>query len=346
MNLKKIFLSSQIVYGYKILFIAIFIINNIHGINLKEKVCNILLSPITSTDISDRVLNKTESIAQKIDPKAKVTVRNLNAFGRLLTGYKNTVSIPFINYILVNEKWLETLSSSSKDFVLARSMMYLLSNPYEYTIYKYLFPFLVYNFCINVNDYIKKYEHRIYISKKRLIQSLAVTLSEVLVPYYLRKIEYRFDAQSAINFNCFDGAIAAILDSTKFSHKGSFLDNLNSKVSLIEFADLAFYIVSLVTLINKSIFDINSNSSDILSPLKINDIEFPLKLFASPKFLIPGRFTDRQSAFFSFIKNLPLINLIFDYPKPHKRIKELTALRNRILKEKIKEELQTKNIKK
>lgn len=340
MNLKKNLLSC-----YRIFIALIFITNTIHMIcetTLRDKICNFLVSTIASKDISDRIKNKADSIAQKINPKSKVSVKNLNAFGKLLVGYKNAISIPFINYVLVNEKWLQSLSSKAEDFVLARSMMYLFANPYEYVIYKYLFPFLVYNFFINLNEYIKDYEHGISSSKKPLFQCLLITLAEMLAPYYLRKIEYRFDAKAAINFNCFDGAKAAILDTTKFSPKSSLFDRLNSKISPVEFADLALNIMSLVALINKSIFDINPHEN-ILTPLKIADIKFPLKLFASPKFLIPGRFTDRQSAFFNFIKNLPLINLAFDYPKPNKRIKELTILRNKILKERIKEEMNPKN---
>jgi len=310
----------------------------IEAISLKEKLFNLLLTPLSSSITSDNTQAEAKVIAETLDPKSTVRVRNLNALGRLLVGYKNTISIPFINYVLVNEQWLQTLPPKAKEFVLARSMMYLLSNPYEYVTYKYLFPLLIYAGFRNLIQYTKDYKDSMPTDKKLVIHYLSEALTYLIPSYILRTIEHKMDAKAAIQFNCFDGAIAAITDSSNFSHRGSALDKLNSGISGVEAADLLTTLSGFYT-------DANLKSTDspllksILRPITMDEISLlSPKLLLSPKYLIPGKFTDRQSSLFNFIKNLPLINLIFDYPKPYKRIRELNELRNKILKDKIQTE--------
>lgn len=305
------------------------------AITIKDRLCNLLLLPISSSTGLDQTKTKAEEISQKIDPKSKVTVKNLNALGRLLVGYKNTISIPFINYVLVNEQWLATLTPKAEEFVLARSMMYLLDNPYEYAVFKYLCPLFVYGLGRLLNDYINDYGADIFPGKKQLTHCLSEALAYLLPSYFLRKIEYKLDALAAIQFDCFDGAIAALSDSTKFSHDGSILDKFNSKTSGIEAADLAATISGFYTDTNLLTGPYSKIAQLIFTSIKIDLVSFPLKLLLSPKYLIPGRFSDRQSTLFNFFKNLPLVNLIFDYPKSSKRIRELNELRKKILKDKI-----------
>lgn len=311
--------------------------------SFKEKICDFLLFPITTNAVLNETLPMTEELSRQLNPQAKVNVRDLNALGRLLVGYKNTISIPLINYVLVNEKWLKTLSPKAKKFVLGRSIMYLLSNPYEYSIYKYLLPLALYNLFANLNDYIRDLEPSIIPSNKLLIYYSSEAISYLLSPYILRQIEYQMDAKTAIEFECFDGASAAISDSIKFSNNGSILDKVNSKISPIEAADLVATLSGFYTnLLSYSAMSRANIIQRLLAPLKITELYFPQKLLLSPKYLIPGRLNDRQSTLFNFIKNLPIVNLIFDYPKPYKRIRALIELRNKILKDKIDSERKKK----
>jgi len=321
------------------LFIAVIAFNSTNAAptTIKEKICNLLLSPIASGNNSN-ISTKSSAIAKNLDPKYAVTIKNLNTLGRLLVGYKNTISIPFINYVLVNDQWLKTLSDEEQDFILTRSMMYLFSNPYEYTIYKYLAPFIFYNGCILLNTYIKRYRNDLAQSQEHLIKYLSVIVSLLLPAYWQRDTEYKIDAKAAIN-SSFEGARKAILDTVNFTHSGSSIDKLNSKISGAEALDFMVNILALYYLLNPNADDALSRKTQrIFNPLRMGPLKLSLKFLLSPQLLIPGRFSDRQSAFSNFIKNLPGVNLLFDYPKPSKRIKELEELRARILKDKIKEQ--------
>lgn len=298
---------------------------------IKKGALNLLFTGI-SHGSSDQLHQQANQLNQQLTAKDHVTVRQLNWLGKLLIGSKNTISIPFINYIFVNEKWLNSLpSDKSKEFILGRALMYLSAFKNEYLICHYALPFFMHNAIRLINEYALSYKS-LSPQVARCIYYLSELSTRLLLPYFSRSIEYRIDAQTVTKFDCLEGAQAALLDSVTNSPQENILIRANTFVSVVELLDLFVHLLPLYGHINKSI---NNNDGSLEhDPLlfKISEIALSLPLYSRLKYVLPGRFNDRQSIVLNFIKNIPLINLLFDSPRPSKRVKELLELKRLYLR--------------
>ena len=98
---------------------------------------------IASSDASDKTTSQAQDLLKKVDPSKKLlAVRKFNRFGKFLFGDHNTITVPYLNYVVVDNEGMENLSEESRKFVLGRCMM-TLRHPEKYLIYKYALPFFM-----------------------------------------------------------------------------------------------------------------------------------------------------------------------------------------------------------
>lgn len=303
------------------------IINAKDESTLKDKLLSVLCFPMASSNGSNEIKKEVELLSKTINPKAKVTVKDTNGLGRFLFGFKNVMAIPFLNILLINDRWLKTLSKEAQKFVIARSLTYMLSHPYECSVYKYIFPWIMHSFFGSTRHWIYNFTTLHQSQNKTQISAiiaLSTVLHRLLTPYILRRIEYRIDAQAAVEFDCLDGAIAALSDITKFSTNGTIIDRSNAIISPVECAEIASKILDLYHSYNND--DENSNLHKIITAID----------------LMPGHFNTRISLIGSAPKNLPILNLLSGFPMASKRMKMMITLRNKIRGERIKQEAKEK----
>ncbi len=97
---------------------------------------------IASSDASQETATKAQDILTQLTPaKDLLAVRKFNRFGKFLFGEHNTITIPYLNYVIVDDDNMQSLSEEAQTFALGRCMM-TLRHQNKYLVYKYLFPFL------------------------------------------------------------------------------------------------------------------------------------------------------------------------------------------------------------
>ncbi len=129
------------------LFFCISLFLPMQGTTLPQKtlrtLTNGLFYLVASSDASDKITSQAQELLKKIDPSKKLlAIRTFNRFGKFLFGEHNTITIPYLNYVIVDNEGMENLSEQARTFALGRCMM-TLRHQNKYLIYKYAIHFIM-----------------------------------------------------------------------------------------------------------------------------------------------------------------------------------------------------------
>ncbi len=109
--------------------------------SITRTLTNGLFYLIASSDASKDTVSHAQELLHHVAPNQELlAVRKFNAFGRFIFGQNNTVAIPYLNYVIVDDA-LNELPKGASTFALGRCMM-MLSDPKKYLAFRYMLPFL------------------------------------------------------------------------------------------------------------------------------------------------------------------------------------------------------------
>lgn len=81
---------------------------------------------LSSGNASPDDTSYAHELFKQIDEKSNLPkVKKMNKLVEYLFGYKNTLSLPGINHIYINEAWINNLSEKEKRFVIGRALIWL-----------------------------------------------------------------------------------------------------------------------------------------------------------------------------------------------------------------------------
>lgn len=309
---------------------------NLHAeFSIKKVIGDTLCLPFARSKASDHATAKVNAIMQELDPSQSVTeVRQMNRFAQYLFGYQNAIALPFLNYVLVNEKWLDKLPDDAQKFLIGRSLMHL-SKAEEYSLKKYVLPFLLnaaFKYGIPLasllkeaeeikeiqESFTKKWENRNisglsdheqeqYIKEANVVVQKSVTLgtkafmlmllgiaSELFVKKVSRSVELDADYEVARKLNCASAGVEVLEDSLKYKNDKSLLGKISS-----------FYNIAQLLPFAKTI-----------------------------KRYTPGQFTNAPDRVTHFFLNLPILHYFSSYPRTKTRIQALKELARKAKKAK------------
>ena len=128
----------------KLLLLSISLLSPLQA-NFPKKVARTLTNGlfylIASSDASQETTTQAQDLLKKVAPsKDLLGVRNFNWFGKFLFGEHNTIAIPYLNYVIIDDDGMQSLSEEAQKFALGRCMM-TLRHGSKYLIYKQLIPF-------------------------------------------------------------------------------------------------------------------------------------------------------------------------------------------------------------
>ncbi len=200
---------------------------------------------VASSDASDKTTAQAQSLLTQLDPSQKLlAVRKFNAFGRYLFGENNTVALPYLNYVMLDEN-IDTLPEQEQRFVIGRSMA-TLAYKHRYTAMKYLIPYVLFILYEQQTSADQQKEHsrfnrsfftapRLYVRKllgyndpqtnfdaihnlpqkgKNLLKPLGISVIGTLLSRYLsRKMEADLDRITAQKLSCSLGGIKFLIRS-------------------------------------------------------------------------------------------------------------------------------------
>lgn len=302
--------------------------------NIKNIVSNIICYPFAHKNASKETTKYTQEIAQKLDPNAKVeNVKKLNRFGQLFFGYQNAIALPFLDCVIVNDKWIKKLPEEQKRFVIGRTL-YNLSNAKEYTIYKYLLPILVNKFVTltqpeNYNELkakaIKIRNQELYGTssyngsesltqeerQEFLIQFIKAGLGRLISAHFARDLEYEADLEAAKKLNCINGGIKILKDIQNFKSDEKFSNKLFSTIPF-------YYLLNAFTKIPQDIY----YSTNKTAP----ENRIIYQPFSFIKEYTPSKFMQSSNALGHFVRNLPLVHYFMTNPRTKDRINALKGL--------------------
>ncbi len=129
------------------LFFCISLFLPMQATRLPQKVLRTLTNGlfylIASSDASEKTTAQTQDLLKKIDPSKKLlAVRTFNRFGKFLFGEHNTITIPYLNYVIIDNEGMENLSEEARTFALGRCIM-TLRHQNKYLTYTYVIPFVM-----------------------------------------------------------------------------------------------------------------------------------------------------------------------------------------------------------
>lgn len=98
--------------------------------NLMQKIKSALTNGtsylLSSGDASEENTQYTHALLKKLDENhERPQVKKMNKLMEYLLGYKNTLSIPGLNHLYINEAWINTLPEEQKKFVIGRGLVWL-----------------------------------------------------------------------------------------------------------------------------------------------------------------------------------------------------------------------------
>lgn len=130
-----------------LLVISLSLLSPVQATSLPKKalrtLTNVLFYLIASSDASEKTTSQAQDLIKKVDPsKELLAVRKFNKFGKFLFGDHNTITIPYLNYLIVDNEGMDSLSEESRKFLLGRCMM-TLRHQHKYLIYKYAIPYAI-----------------------------------------------------------------------------------------------------------------------------------------------------------------------------------------------------------
>lgn len=209
-------------------------------------IANGLFYLIASSDASKQTTSHAKNLLNEVDPtKELLAVRKFNRFGKFLFGNHNTITIPYLNYLIVDNEGMENLSEEARRFVLGRCMI-TLRDKEKYLGYKYALPLIMNQVHerattpdekdkakealpkIIFEDVIDPYTNKamlneltnekLQIPKELYIPSLQKlkdnsyplsisTLTLLIKNYFSRGIEYELDIKTARELDCAEGAV-------------------------------------------------------------------------------------------------------------------------------------------
>lgn len=334
------------------------------GQKIKTVVGETLTYPLSAGDATAGTTQYAQNLYQQLDSTAQLTkVKKLGKWAQYLFGYKNTISVPVIDYLLVSEDWINNLPEEQKRFVVGRGLTwlkkgvgYLATQAALGTLGAFIawknsdIKVGLFNGLRQVriahSDLVQYQQTHPWNTEDPELKSLAETyvrqiqgfaigdpdkyipalgllyvqfLKKCLDIYINRAIVYDADAYTAQKFNCHQGAIETINDLQNFQSDGS----TDGKM---------FSMFPITYLYSKSV----KNSKTLRDALSYVIIQEPLNnsskfhsVFATGLEMLnsymPGRLHNTPSRIGHAFKNLPIVNLLSNFPQ---RASRITALQN------------------
>ncbi len=106
-------------------------------------ILNGLFYVIASSDASEKTTAYAQTLLHHLDPSQElVGVRNFNGIGRYLFGKNNTLALPYLNYVILDED-IDKLPEAEQRFVIGRSLT-TLTHKHSYVLSHYVIPYLLF----------------------------------------------------------------------------------------------------------------------------------------------------------------------------------------------------------
>lgn len=194
---------------------------------------------ICSAEAPEHTTGYAKKLLNQIDPSQELlAVRSFNALGKVLFGSYNTITIPYLNYVIIDDE-LASLPEQEQRFVLGRSMA-IIANRHRYVGTKYVLPYLISLFYEWQIPEHQKNEHNSFThtlfnapftwlrstfgrhvsrSEHERIQALPTKAGQLIKPiglatmgllasrYLSRTTEYNLDRLTTDTFDCTEGAM-------------------------------------------------------------------------------------------------------------------------------------------
>lgn len=248
-----------------LLLIGCFGCSSIHANNMFARIKHFTTKPLdivlSTGDASKETTENAISLFKQLDEKINkpdIQVKKMGKLAQYIFGYQNTIALPFINKIYVNEKWLNSLTPDQRKFVIGRTVL-LLSKPSKYYIPKMLINITyraINNYYCNMYKQLAKdagsnkddffFEEIEKMSRNPQEDSahlIALAYLDKLAKctslYMDRKTEYALDTQTATTFNCAAAATEVLMGLRKCKNDKSIFGKLSSIISLATVLDIA-----------------------------------------------------------------------------------------------------------
>lgn len=207
---------------------AVFIIQaiffNIYSENPKEQPTVVASGdlPLIGRKVSKETEEYTNSILKKLNPNQELNaVVNSNRFIRYWFGYQNSIGLPFLNYLIINEDYFKTLDEESRRFLIGRGLVHIIKGK-QYVLNTVALPFTA-------------------LIAKKFLPSISMAI-DLMACYSSRQVEYEVDKITAEKLDCANGGIALLKDLKQFKSDDSLLGSLCSTVPVIT-SFVPFYII-------------------------------------------------------------------------------------------------------
>lgn len=262
---------------------------------------NLILS---SGDVSEENNTYSQKLFKQVDAEGELPpVKKMNKLMEYLLGYKNSIAIPCINQIYVNEKWLDRLPEVQKRFIIGRAIGWL-KNGKSYLATQFLTggciallenkqysDMAIYAEKIRKSPEDKKFEIALQAGKQNQSFALLIAASKLLNIYTNRMIAYSADEYAVKNFDCVNGAIPLIENLQVYESDNSTLGEL------FAYWPIAYW------------------APAILNRIKLSSVSKALEALN----FVPGRLHNTPSELGHTFKRLPLVNYFSRYPVTESR---------------------------
>lgn len=274
-----------------------------------SKVSSLLLATtstlFSSGDASDTTTKYAHTLVNQLDKEqTPPQVKKMNKILEYVLGYKNTMVLPGVNQVYINEDWINKLSEEQKRFVIGRAIVWLKNWKKYLAIQGGLACAILALECKTLHIQEQPAKHPINNLQTLWTPANSAILKAYALQFFLfaittcsnRSLVYSTDTITVEKLNCAEGAITALDNLAHYEHDNTFLGT--------SFASFPVTSCALLLAINTRFYKISKIVDSFIGN-------------------IPGRIHNTPNVLGFRCTNLPLAHYFSRHPSISKRTTSL-----------------------